>query len=108
VWLRWRAGPGSWGQIDTTGSDDDGTSSTSTGSSSRALTSAAAWRPITATRRLTSARGPVTEGLEGELMKQTTLPFGRVAWKRRYFVIKDGMLLYRKDKVRRTARRSKD
>ena len=83
-------------------SDDDGTSSTSTGSSSRII--APPWRPQTATRRLTYARGPVTEGLEGELLKQSHLPFGRVTWKRRYFMIKDGMLMYRKSKVGARAR----
>ena len=74
--------------------DDDGTSSTSTGSSAKIMS---AWRPVTATRRLTSARGPVTEGLEGELQKQST-NFGRVTWNKRYFMIKDGMLMYRKSK----------
>jgi len=80
-------------------SDDDGTSSTSTGSSGRII--APSWRPVTASaRRLTSARGPVTEGLEGELLKQSLGPFNHVSWKRRWFLIKDGMLLYKKTRVR--------
>ena len=82
-------------------SDDDGTSSSSTGSSGRIMS--APWRPITATRRLTYARGPVTEGLEGELLKLSQQAFGRATWKRRFFMIKDGMLMYRKSKVRRRA-----
>jgi len=46
--------------------------------------------------RLTGVRGIVSDGLNGYMNKRITGAFGRVQWVKRFFVIKDGLLMYRK------------